>query len=408
MARSSGNGSLRPRVCIVRHTDYYEMPIRREAEALLAAGFDVEVLLMRGPDTPLREVVNGVRITRLPSSLRKSSKLSYVFDYGRFFVLASAKLTARHLRRRYAAIQVNTMPDFLVFSAAIPKLLGARVVAFMHEPSPELAETRFGKGFTSRALAFVEQRVLRFADEAVTVTDQLKERYVERGAHRERITVVLNGADPDRVLAGWSPPADAKKSNRFTVISHGTIEDRYGQDTIVGAADILRAQLPDLEVVLVGRGSRVDQLLEEIEAAELGEVVRFEGWVTPERLNELLYGADVGIVAQKASPYSHLVHTNKMVDYWIFGLPVIASRLRAVSELYDDSVLEYYEPGSAQDLARAIKRLHDEPARRDELARNGRRALEEYGWPVQRRAYLKVFERLLPSVASGQPSRASE
>ena len=150
-----------------------------------------------------------------------------------------------------------------------------------------------------------------------------------------------------RGSASWSPAQAAHSSAKFTVICHGAIEDRYGQDTIIQAARILREELPGLEVVLTGRGKHEAEVLELIEASNLQDVVRFEGWVTEERLNDLLHSADVGIVAQKASPYSHLVQTNKMVDYWIFGLPVIASRLRAVSGLYGDGVLEYYEPGDA-------------------------------------------------------------
>ncbi len=123
--------------------------------------------------------------------------------------------------------------------------------------------------------------------------------------------------------------------------------------------------------------------------------MRFEGFVSRERLNDLLHTADVGIVAQKASPYSHLVHTYKMVDYWIFGLPVIASRLHATADVYDESVIEYYEPGDPVDLARAIKRLHDDPARRAELAENGRRAEKELGWSVQREKYLGVFDAVM-------------
>jgi len=384
-----------PRVCIVRQTDHYELPIQREAEALVNAGFDVEVICMRPAGGSRREVVNGVEVTYLPTSLNKTSKLRYVLDYARFFGLVSATLTARHLRRPYAAVQVNTMPDFLVFAAAVPKGLGTRVIAYMHEPSPELAETLFGPGRVSRALALVEQGVLRFADHAVTVTDQLKERYVERGARPERITVVLNGADPEGRLGSWSPPDGAGADGKFRVICHGAIEERYGQDTIIEAARILRPELPELEVILSGRGKRVDAIVELIEAYGLQDAVRFVGWVSHDELNDLLHTADVGVVAQKASPYSHLVHTNKMVDYWIFGLPVIASRLRAVSELYDDSVLEYYEPGDAHDLARAIKRLHDDPKRREELARNGKVAQERYGWAAQQRKYLGVYESLL-------------
>ena len=404
----------RQRVCIVRQSDHYELQVRREAEALVEGGFDVEVICMRGRKSLRSEVVNGVDVTYLPSSLGKTSKLRYMLDYARFFALTSATLTARHLRRPYAVVQVNTMPDLLVFAAAVPKALGSRVIAYMHEPSPELAETLFGPGRVSRMLARVEQRVLRFADSAITVTEQLKERYVERGARGERITVVLNGVDSDTRLGSWSPPRGAQPSTKFTVICHGAVEDRYGQDTIIQAARILREEMPDLEVVLTGRGKHEAEILELIDAHDLNDVVRFEGWVTEERLNNLLHAADVGIVAQKASPYSHLVHTNKMVDYWIFGLPVIASRLRAVSGHYDDSVLEYYEPGDARDLARAIRRLHDDPERREELSRNGRIAEERYGWKVQKRIYVAAVETLvnerprIESAGAPEPRRELE
>ena len=137
----------------MRQTDHYELPVRREAEALAQAGFDVEVLCMRSPDGPRSKVVNGVEVTGLPTSLGKSSKARYAFDYARFFALAFGTLALRHVRRPYAAVQVNTMPDFLVFAAAVPKLLGSRVVAYMHEPTPELAETKFGAGRISRVLA---------------------------------------------------------------------------------------------------------------------------------------------------------------------------------------------------------------------------------------------------------------
>lgn len=378
----------------MRQTDLYEVPVQRSAEALTRAGFDVEVICMRHPDRPRRTEINGVAIISLSAVLKRSSRLRYALDYIRFFFLTAGTVTARHIRRRYAAVQVNTMPDFLVFAAIGPKLLGSRVLAYMNEPMPELAETVFGPGVATRVLGRVEQLAIRFADHAFTVSDELKERFVERGAPADRISVVLNGADPNIRLADWSPPVGVAKDG-FVIVCHGAIEDRYGQDTIIEAARLLRDELPDLRVVFTGRGSYVPQMLQRIEDAGLQDMIRFEGWVPRIELNDVLHAADVGIVAQKASPYSHLVHTNKMVDYWIHGLPVIASRLRAVSALYGDEVLEYYEPGDAADLARAIRKLHDEPQRRDELARNGQLAQERNGWAVQQRIYLGAYDDLL-------------
>jgi glycosyltransferase involved in cell wall biosynthesis len=384
----------RPRVCIVRQCDLYVMADQRECEALAGAGFDVEFLCMRSDERPRRTVVNGVTITSLPASLERSGAIGYAIGYGRFFLLTASVLTARHLRRRYSVIQINTMPDFLVFAAIVPKLLGSRVVAYMKEPTPELAEVIYGPGRLSKALARIEQWTLRFADHSVTVTDQLKQRYVERGARADRISVVRKGTGAETLISSWTPPEETAAQG-FTLICHGSIEDRYGQDVIVDAVKLLHDELPDLRVVFTGRGSNVDQLVAMIDEAGLGEVVSYEGWVSRDRLNDLLHSADAGIVAQKASPYSHLVHTNKMVDYWIFGLPVIASRLRAVSEVYDSSELEYYEPDDPRDLARAIRRLHDDPARRAELATNGAQAQLRNGWAVQRGIYVAVYDALL-------------
>jgi glycosyltransferase involved in cell wall biosynthesis len=385
----------KPRVCIVRQTDLYELPVQREAEALADAGYDVEVLCMRRDDRPRETTINGVRISSLPTSLKRSSRVMYALSYLWFFLLVDLTLTMRHIRRPYAAVQVNTMPDFLVFATIFPKLFGAKIFLYMHEPTPELAETIFGKGMISKTLAFVEQRSLAFANHSFTVTDQLKQRYVERGARGDKITVVLNGVDPKSRFGDWQPSDAEKVPGKFTVICHGTIVDRYGQDNVLDAAKLLRAEMPDLRIVLAGRGPDADAIEQRISDEHLEDTIAFMGWVSEERLNDLLNAADAGIVAQKASPYSHLVHTNKMVDYWLFGLPAIASRLRAVSESYDDSTLEYYEPGDAADLARAIKRLHDDPARREELARNGRLAQERNGWEAQKSVYLAPFRQLL-------------
>jgi len=380
----------RQRACIVRQQDLYEPPVQRAAEALVRAGFDVEVICMRHAERPDRSIVNGVKITSLPVSLSRSSRLRYLLDYARFFVLVAWTLTVRHLRHPYSVIQINTMPDFLVFAALIPRLLGSRVFLFLNEPVPELAATVFGPGIIPSILARVEQWALRFADHSYTVTEQLKQRYIQRGADGDRITVVLNGADPSVRFGAWSPPTGEAKRG-FTVVCHGQIEDRYGQDTLIEAVRMLRTDLPDLRLELTGRGKFVDAMLDMVVACGLEDVVTFHGWVSHEQLNDLLHSADVGVVAQKSSPYSNLVHTNKMVDYWLFGLPVIAGRLDAVSRLYDDSVIEYYKPGDARDLARAIRRLYDDPARRAELVRNGQRAQQHNGWSVQREAYLAPY-----------------
>jgi glycosyltransferase involved in cell wall biosynthesis len=396
------NTTRAPRVMIVRQTDLYEMPVRRQAEALTNAGYRVEVLVMRKPDRPRRICVNGVTVTSLPASIAKTSKVGYAAGYAWFFALVTVTLASRSIRRRYRVVQINTMPDFLVLAAFVPKLRGTRVVAYMNEPSPELAETLYGSRRMRQFMVRAEQAALRFADHAVTVTSQLRDRYVERGADPARISVVLNGTDRSTRLAGWQPTT-SRDGDVFVVVCHGTIEERYGQDTIVEAAALLRKTIPNLRVVFTGRGSFVEEMLALAGRLGVADIVSFEGWVENTRLNDLLHSADLGVVAQKASPYSHLVSTNKMIDYWVHGLPVIASRLDAVSAMFGDDVLEYYQPGDAASLAAAIRHLHDDPARRATLAAAGVGAQERYGWASQRLAYLAVYDALVRGDAQPAP-----
>jgi hypothetical protein len=58
-------------------------------------------------------------------------------------------------------------------------------------------------------------------------------------------------------------------------------------------------------------------------------------------------------------------------------------------------------------LAAAIQRLHDDPARRGELSRDGRAALEQGGWGAQSDLYLKVYDSLLVGQARPPTQRTA-
>ena len=122
----------------------------------------------------------------------------------------------------------------------------------------------------------------------------------------------------------------------------------------------------------------------------MSDQVQYLGFVPLSQLVEELRRADVGIVAQKSSPYSNLVHTGKMYDYLHFNKPVIASRLASVSVYFDDKSLCYFMPGDAGDLARAIRYLYEHKEAREMFARNSYRLYERYCWEQQCMTYIAV------------------
>jgi glycosyltransferase involved in cell wall biosynthesis len=301
-------------------------------------------------------------------------------------------------------VQVNTMPDYLVFVALYPKLTGARVVLHLHEPIPELFETMFeGRWYTPAFVTLVtiaEEVSIAFADHCLTVTEEMKRNYVSRGAKPDKITVVVNVPD-DRLFRldryqhlrekVARTKADEHARGVFRVLTHGAIEERYGFDTIVRAVADVAADIPGLQFRFMGAGEYLADVLSLAASMGVSDRVTHLGFVPFEQMIEEILLADVCIVAVKKNPYSVLVHTNKMFEYIALHRPVIAARLDSVAAYFPEGALAYFEPGDSGSLAAALRHASSRP---DEIARYVNVATSiyaRYRWEQEKQHYLAVY-----------------
>jgi len=381
------------RVLVLRHGHYPEDPrVRREAAALVARGHEVEVICLRRPGEAAREAVGGVRVRRLPIGHRRTSVARYVREYGAFFAGAAVLATLRHVRRPVDVVQVNTMPDALVFAAIGPKLLGARVMLDLHEVMPELCRSKFGVGPRHpmvRLLAAVERWAVRFADRCLAVSEPCLARHVSRGSPEAKFAVVMNAADPALFPPRQGPPP--AREGAPLVVSHGTLVARYGFDLVVRAV----ARLPGARLEILGEGDERPTL--EALARELGvaDRVTFAGRVPLTEVAARIGRADVGVVAHRADAFTALVVPTKLLEYVAVGVPAVVARAPAVEAYFDEDMIEMFAPGDVDDLARAIAGLFaDEGRRRRLAAAASERFGGRYGWPVMAAAYVAQMEAL--------------
>lgn len=374
--------------------------VQREVHALLEAGHEVDVISRRDEGRPWIERDGRLTVRRLPIPLRRGGATSYLADYALFFLAALVLLTVLHARRRYQLVQVHSLPDPLVFAAIVPKLTGARVVLDLHECMPEFFATKFGVDLDHpavRAVARAEQASIRFADFALTCTGQMREAFVGRGADPGKIGVVHNTAEED-VFDPQRHPPRARDNGRFTLICHGSVEERYGLDTAIKAVAALADDIPELRLQILGKGTQLPELRELANQLDVRDRVDFNGrWVPIEELVGAIAAADAGIVAMKRDAFRDLVHCNKMYDLVAMRRPVITSRTRSVQAYFSDDALLYFTADDPDDLARAIRRLHAEPALGARLVEHAQQEVEPYRWPRQR----ELYKSYVLSTASG-------
>jgi glycosyltransferase involved in cell wall biosynthesis len=277
-----------------------------------------------------------------------------------------------------------------VFAAIVPKLTGARVILDLHECMPEFFATKFGTDLDHpavRAVAAGEQAAIRFADVAITCTEQMREAFVGRGADPDKIGVVHNGAEED-VFDPDSHPPRARENGSFTLICHGSVEERYGIDTVIRAIALLADEIPELQLEVYGKGAELPRLRELEAELDVRDRVYFSGgWVPLEELVDAIAGADAGVVAMRRDAFRDLVHCNKMYDLVAMRRPVITSRTRSVEAYFSDDAFLYFTAEDHEDLARAIRRLHADPALGEKLVQRAGEEVEPYRWPRQREVY---------------------
>ena len=388
-------------VCQVVQNVYDIDPrVRRKAEALVAAGYSVDVLALRADGGPKNYNLNGVNIRTLSLSKKRGSLARYFFEYAVFFLWVAIRVPIGMLRKRYSVIDVNSLPDFLIFAPMIGRWMGAKLVLDLHEITPEFYMSKYGipaSSWTIRLLTYLEKISVRFADHIITINGPIEDLLVGRGLQRSKSTIVMNAVDEARFAAGATATLQlpARDPRKFVMMYHGTLTHIYGLDIAVEALALAGQEMPDAELWILGSGSEKDALATLVEARGLAAKVRLVGQVPAPEIPGWLSQCDVGILPIRRDVFLEFAFPNKLPEFIVAEKAVLVSRLNAIRHYFDEDALAYFVPNDPSDLARQMIRLYQD---RGLCTRLTARAWQEYvpiRWDVMKQRYLALFENLL-------------
>jgi glycosyltransferase involved in cell wall biosynthesis len=385
------------RICMLAYSHYSTDPrIRREAEALAARGDDISCIsLMEKSPEPWE--LNGVKLLPVPMGrYRGGSAGSYFRSYLSFFARAALLLTRHHLRDRFDVVQVHTMPDFMVFAAAVPKLLGAKVVLDVHDLMPELYMSKFGLDAAHPLIRFItwmERASIGFAHRAIAVHEPHRDLLVRHGSPKDKFSILINLPDPAVFDRAKSIPRD--DDGRFRLLYHGTISRRHGLETAIRAVGLLKDRIPAIELSILGGGDYRDGLVALTAELGLEPWVSFSpGMVPLESLPARIRQADLGLVPLLEDPFTRYMLPIKLLEYVGLSIPVVASRTMTMQHYFDDSMVRYVAPGDAAGLASTVLELHDRPELRRELVASASRFNRQFEWSSHKSVYYELMDGL--------------
>ena len=371
---------------------------RRAAETLAQEGMTLELICLADPSSPKREVLNGIRVLRVPITHRREGKLRYAYEYSTFFLVSALTLALRSLRHRYDLIYVHNMPDVLVFSSLVPKVFGAKVILDLHDPMPELMKTNFNLQHDSsavRLLKWLEKWSVGCADGVITVNLACKRIFGSRSCPSEKIRVVMNAPDERIFSFRRRSPTPSRPDKPFVIMYHGTIVPRNGLDLAIAAVKEVRKTVPNAELRIYGpRTPFLEQLLDRLngESGDCG--IRYLG---PRRLEDLIVeieDCDIGIIPNQRNTFTELNTPTRIFEYLALGKPVIAPRAMGIQDYFPEDALPFFELGSAEDLARKIEYAYRHPEEIDQIVQRGQQVYLEHNWSRQRQTLVEMVSDL--------------
>ena len=395
------------RICIVRMNYYPDEPhLRRDAETLASAGYAVDVMCLKRKGQKSREVIDGVNLYRLALDHQRSGGIRYIYEYLSFFVQALALLTLLSFTRRYAAVQVINLPDFLVFTAVVPKMLGAKVALNFFELMPEVFADKFDLKLTHpvvKTLLAVEKLSAVFADKVIAANGVLQRaRLAKNGIRAAKIASILNVPDD----AVFYPRTRAGNQHGYKIVTHGSILERYGLQYLIKAVAMAAKNVPGIKLIIIGEGEYRPQLEQLAVSLGVTNIVQFKGRLPLDEMLDLIAGADVGAVS--LVPQNQPQMPCKLFEYLAMGKPVVCASLPAVLPYFSEDSVTYYAPEDFKELSRCLIELYHNPVKRSCLASTGNANYQKYSWAMQKPQFLEIFEQMLHNRKNWQQVKAAE
>jgi glycosyltransferase involved in cell wall biosynthesis len=398
-ARGKNPLGRRPlRVCMVAYT-FYETDSRvmRYAEALAQRGDLVDVFALKKPGTPRVETLGGVRVRRLQGRLFNEKGLfSYIWRVLLFLVRSLYQVSIHDLRKKYDIVHIHSVPDFLVFSALLPRFRGAPIILDIRDILPEFYASKFGvteKSLGFRLLCVAEKFCTRFADHVIIANHTWQERLLSRSVNPGKSTVVLNV--PDRSI--FTPRKQLKEvKDRFLILYHGTLNWHQGLDLAVRAFAKIKNLVPEAEFHIYGDGPSKPELLLLIEQLLLENRVLLHERIPLREIPSVIETAKLGIVPKRKDNFGNEAFSTKILEFMAMGVPVIVSDTKVDRYYFDDSVVRFFRGEDEDDLAHSMLDLIRHREMRQTLIERATEFVARNDWTPKKHEYLKLIDGLLP------------
>jgi len=382
---------------LVENNSYpFDFRVRREAQALLEAGYQVSVIAPRGAAQSWTEDIDGVSVYRFPAPPGGAGVLSYAFEFG-YATLAMLLLTAWvSVSKGVDVIHAANPPDTLGVIGLVFKLFGKRYVFDQHDLAPETYLSRFEQpreNLIYKILCLTERLSYAVADAVIVTNESYKHVAIKRGCKDpDKVFIVRNG--PPLAYQPLEPVPDLVGRAKYLIGYIGTIGPQDGVDYWMRAIREMVFTLGrcDFLAIVIGSGDALAGVQALARELEIEDYVLFTGRLSELESRKHLSAVNVCVQPDPLSPLNDKSTMNKLMEYMALGKPTVAFDLVETRFSAQDAAI-YVQPNNELEFAERVSWLLDNPKQCKKMGEIGRdRVANALAWEYSEPELLRVYD----------------
>ena len=294
-------------------------------------------------------------------------------------------------REYYQAIQVRDMPLLAAIGLLVARFKGLKFFYWISYPYPEgLISLAHERGLSSGLLKFLVpwirghfgylllyRMVLPMADHVFVQSDRMKEDFVKRGFHSDKMTAVPMGVDMEALRCiDISPVDDVRLVNKRVLVYLGTFDRPRRIEILFDMIAIVKCQFPNIFLILVGDSSdETHQRWLKMKASEAGieDNLLWTGWLPMYEGWRYVRAAEIGLSPIPRGSLLDISSPTKVLEYLALEVPVVCNDNPDQERVIRESKAGICVPYSAEDFANAVIRmLCLDKNTRDDMGKRGR------------------------------------
>jgi glycosyltransferase involved in cell wall biosynthesis len=377
----------------------YDRRVWSEAQTLRDAGEPVIVICPTGQDDDYLEryaYTEGVHIYRYPAPPEVHSKPGYLFEFTYCWLWTAALALWIFLRHGFNVIHACNPPETYFLLAACFKPFGVRFVFDHHDLSPELYLAKGGRpnGLLHRGLLWLERRTLRTADIVLTTNETQRQIAQARSSKPHEVFYIVRNSPRSTQLYPVAPEPALKCGRPYLVCYLGEMGSQDGVEFLLRLVQHItqQQQREDVYFALLGGGPIFTHVQHQVLTFGLQQTLTLTGRVGDGVIRRYLSTADVCVVPDLPSAFNHACNMNKVMEYMIFGKPIVAFDLHE-NRVSAQNAAVYVQEHSVDAFAAEILHLLNDPQRRQAMGAYGRqRVLTDLAWERSAAQLLRAYE----------------